>query len=120
MKHTHIKDVTPIKFNGGYSYRFVLEKNKIGFAMMETRIKKGGEYFWHYKKHQEACFCIEGSGFVKKLETNEVIKIEKGVCYMVDNHQAHEFTAVTDVVLISVFNPPLKGNETHDESGNYN
>jgi hypothetical protein len=53
-------------------------------------------------------------------EKYEVIKIEKGVCYMVDNHQAHEFTAVTDVVLISVFNPPLKGNETHDESGNYN
>jgi len=87
--------------------------------MMETRIKKGGAYKWHYKNHQEACMCISGKGKIEDLDTGEVSKIEKGVTYLVDNYQEHLFTAFTDVVLVSVFNPPLTGEETHDEYGSY-
>jgi len=119
MKTINLSEVLGVKFNGGNSFRTVLEKDGLGFAMMETRIDKGGPYKWHYKNHQEACMCISGEGYLEDMITGEVSKIEKGVTYLVDKHQPHKFTAITDVVLISVFNPPLKGNETHDKSGSY-
>lgn len=120
MKTVNLNEVTGVKFTGGTSYRVVLEKDKLGFAMMRTEIDKGGPYKWHYKNHQEACMCISGNGYLEDLITGEVSKIEPGVTYLVDKHQPHLFTAITDVVLISVFNPPLRGDETHDENGNYN
>jgi L-ectoine synthase len=119
MKTINLSEVTGVRFNGGTSHRVVIENDNLGFALMETRIEKGGPYKWHYKRHKEACMCISGEGYLEDLITGEVSKIEKGVTYMVDKHQPHKFTAITDVILISVFNPPLKGNETHDESGSY-
>ena len=119
MKTIDIKDVKGVDFNGGTSYRTVLEKDKLGFAMMETRINKGGAYKWNYKNHQEACMCISGNGYIEDLTTGEISNISKGVTYLVDDHQPHLFTALTDVVLVSVFNPPLTGMETHDEDGSY-
>lgn len=119
MKTKKIKEVNPVKFTGGESFRTVLKSDNLGFAMMETRIEKGGPYKWHYKEHKEACMCISGEGILEDLTNGVKSKIEKGVTYLVDNHQPHLFTAITDVVLISVFNPPLSGLETHDENGNY-
>jgi len=120
MKTINIKDIKGVKFNGGKSYRTVLKKDDLGFSMMETRIKKGGPYKWHYKNHKEACMCISGYGVLHDLLNDKKNKIEKGITYIVDKHQPHTFTALTDVILVSVFNPPLKGNETHDINGNYN
>lgn len=119
MKSINVNDVIGVNFTGGKSYRTVLKDDGLGFAMMKTCIKKGGPYKWHYKNHQEACYCVSGEGYLEDLITNDVIKIEEGVTYIVDKHQPHRFTAITDVVLISVFNPPLRGDETHDETGNY-
>lgn len=119
MKTINIKEVKGVKFNGGTSYRTVLKKDNLGFAMMETRIKKGGPYKWHYKNHQEACMCISGKGYIEDLTNGEISIIDKGVTYLVDKHQPHNFYAETDVVLVSVFNPPLTGNETHDKDGSY-
>jgi L-ectoine synthase len=119
MKTVKIKDVKGVKFNGGKSYRTVLEKDGLGFAMMETRIDKGGWYKWHYKNHKEACMCISGHGIIHDLSTDTFHDIFPGTTYLVDNHQPHLFKASTDVVLISVFNPPLTGKETHDKDGSY-
>ena len=119
MKTKDIKNTIGVKFNGGKSYRTVLKNDNLGFAMMKTVIDKGGPYLWHYKNHQEACFCLSGIGILHDLETDEKHEISEGITYLVDKHQKHTFTALTDVVLISVFNPPLRGDETHDSNGNY-
>lgn len=119
MKTVHVEDVFGVKFTGGTSFRTVLEKDGLGFALMKTFIDQGGPYKWHYKNHKEACYCVSGIGKVEDLTTGEVHDIYPGVTYLVDKHQPHLFTATTDVVLISVFNPPLTGNETHDKDGNY-
>ena len=119
MKTINIQDVTGVNFNGGVSYRSVLEKDGLGFAVMKTVINKGGAYLWHYQNHKEACYCLSGHGQILDLTNGEISIISEGVTYLVDNHQPHEFTAFTDVVLISVFNPPLRGDETHDATGNY-
>ena len=119
MKTINVKNVKGVNFNGGTSYRTVLEKDGLGFAMMKTVINKGGAYKWHYKSHQEACMCISGNGYIEDLTTGEKSDIYAGITYLVDNNQPHLFTALTDVVLVSVFNPPLTGNETHDKDGSY-
>lgn len=119
MKTKNLAEVQGVKFTGGTSFRVVLKNDGVGFAMMQTVIDKGGPYLWHYKNHQEACMCIAGNGQVKDLTTGEVHQISSGVTYIVDAHQPHEFTAFTQVVLVSVFNPPLRGDESHDKEGNY-
>lgn len=123
MKIVKIKDIEntsrDVNFTGGNSQRMVLESDNIGFAMMKTNIRMGGPYHWHYPKHLEACYCIEGVGILTNLETKEKYAIKPGTTYILDKHDNHTFEAITNVVLISVFNPPLKGSETHDENGNY-
>jgi L-ectoine synthase len=119
MKTIDTKDVTGVEFNGGVSYRSVLKKHGLGFALMRTFVRKGGPYLWHYKNHLEACYCISGNAIIEDLASGEISEIYPGVTYIVDNHQPHNFTAIEDTVLISVFNPPLRGDETHDKNGNY-
>jgi L-ectoine synthase len=119
MKIKNIKDVIPVKFTGGESFRTVLDADNFGFALMETKVKKGGPYKWHYLFHKEVCHCISGRGILKCLTTNKEFNIKKGTTYMLDKNEPHEFIAITNVVLVSVFNPPLKGNEKHDKNGVY-
>lgn len=123
MKVLNIKDIEgterDVFFTGGNSQRLILQNDKMGFAFMKTNIKKGGPYHWHYPNHLEACYCLEGKGILKSLETGEEHIIIPETIYLLDNHDNHTFEAITDVVLISVFNPPLKGNEIHDENGQY-
>ena len=113
------KDAAGVKFTGGISKRIVIKSDGMGFGMCETHIDKGGPYHWHYLNHLEACYCISGNGLLRNLETGEAHPINPGTTYLLDHFDDHEFTAYNEVVLISVFNPPLIGNETHDENGNY-
>lgn len=108
-----------VKFTGGTSYRAVLKSDNIGFAMMKTVIPKGGPHHWHYVNHYEACYCIHGNGVLTNLTTGEKHNIEPHTVYVLDQHDNHTFEALTDVVLISVFNPPLSGKESHNENGVY-
>lgn len=108
-----------VDFTGGNSQRLVLESDGLGFAFMKTNIKKGGPYHWHYPDHLEACYCLSGKGILRSLDTGEEFIIEPETIYMLDKHDNHTFEALTDVVLTSVFNPPLTGKETHDEDGKY-
>lgn len=106
-------------FTGGNSIRLVIEKDKMGFGICKTYIPKGGPHHWHYKNHLEACYCIKGHGYLTNLETGLKIIISPDTTYLLDKNDDHTFEALTDVVLISVFNPPLRGDESHDANGNY-
>jgi L-ectoine synthase len=108
-----------VQFTGGNSLRPILESDNMGFTFCRTHIPKGEPNYWHYTNHLESCYCVSGTGELIDLETNEVYKIAPGVIYILDKNQRHTFQAFTDVVLISIFNPPLKGTESHDENGNY-
>ena len=39
--------------------------------------------------------------------------------YLLDDHDKHVLTAVTDLRMVCVFNPPCTGQEVHDEHGVY-
>ena len=108
-----------VKFTGGTSLRAVVESDGLGFSVAKTIIEKGGPYLWHYDKHLEACYCISGFGVLTDSWTGETFDIMPGIVYLQDKNEEHTFEALRDTVLISIFNPPLKGKETHDKNGNY-
>jgi L-ectoine synthase len=39
--------------------------------------------------------------------------------YLLNGHEHHRVTAVTDLHTVCVFNPPCTGREVHDEHGAY-
>lgn len=106
---------------GGFvSNRILLASDGLGYGLTKTEVPKGKKQRWHYKNHLETCYCISGSGILQNEETGEEFEIYPGMVYVLDNHEAHTFQAIEDVVLICVFNPPLKGDEVHDSEGSYN
>lgn len=123
MKVRSIKDIEgtnrDVKFKEGRSLRVLLDKDGLGFSLHKTIIPKGEKGHWHYKNHQEACYCIKGSGILTNLETKEEFIINIDTTYILDNYDNHTFEALEDVVLISVFNPPIVGDEIHQKDGSY-
>lgn len=107
-----------VEFTGGTSFRPVLEKDGLGFSVHKTVVKKG-RWHWHYKHHLESCYCIEGKGILHNLENGKSYNINPDTIYLLDSHDDHEFEAFEETILISVFNPPIVGNESHDKNGNY-
>lgn len=107
-----------VQFTGGISYRLLLERDKMGYSFHITHVKKG-KWQWHYPHHLESCYCVSGVGVLTNLETLEEHQINPGTLYVLNEHKKHTFEAKTDTVLISVFNPPIVGNEAHDENGIY-
>lgn len=106
--------------NGGFvSNRILLEKDGMGYSLTKTVIPPKGEQHWHYKNHLESCYCVSGGGYIIDLATNEEHVIKPGTTYVLDKHDDHIFEAMLETVLICVFNPPLKGMETHREDGSY-
>lgn len=125
MKVLRNKDVAGTKREvrcpkGGFvSFRYLLAKDGMGFSLHRTEIPKGPPQHWHYKNHLEACYCISGTGWLRKVGTRTAYYIQPGVMYALDKHDDHTFEALEDVVLISVFNPPVTGREVHQEDGSY-
>ena len=70
----------------------------------------GTEAELQYRNHLEACYCIDGEGEVEDME-GKVYPIRKGDIYVLDKHDRHFLRGgkTTDLILVSVFNPPLTG-----------
>lgn len=111
--HRHVKG------KGFDSIRLLLADDGMGFSVHKTIIPKGGPYHWHYKHHLEACYCISGSGILHDKETARNIFIQPETIYILDKNDNHEFEAIEDTVLLSIFNPPVIGSEVHGEDGSY-
>ena len=101
------------------SLRFLIEEDNMGFSLHKTIIPKGAASRWHYKHHKEACYCMAGKGILTDIATGEKHSISPGVTYVLDDHDEHLFQAIEDVELLSIFNPPVTGQEVHQEDGSY-
>jgi L-ectoine synthase len=109
-----------VKFHAGVSNRILLDSDKMGYTLTKTVIHpEAGQVFQHYKNHLESCYCVSGHALLINAETGEEHHIKPDVTYVLDNHDPHYFEAFEETVLICVFNPPLTGNETHQEDGSY-
>lgn len=101
------------------STRMLLKGDEMGFSFHITTIYAGTETEMWYKNHLEAVYCISGRGKLKSLVDGTVYDIFPGQMYALNEHDHHVLHAETELELACVFNPPLYGNEVHDESGAY-
>jgi L-ectoine synthase len=112
-------DVSCVEWGNGQSYRFLTKTDQMGFTVAHTVVRAGSKSPLHYRHHLEACYCIAGRGQVVSDDgtTHEIVP---GVIYALDRNDPHFLIAdpAEDLELISVFNPPLRGDERHnfDES----
>lgn len=105
---------------GGFvSNRILLNDDGMGYGLTKTVVPVGEKQFWHYKNHLESCYCISGKGELTSETTGERFIIEPDTTYVLDNNDPHYFEAITEVTLLCVFNPPLIGNEVHQDDGSY-
>ena len=59
------------------------------------------------------------AGKIKDLASGQMHTIEPGTLYILDKHDKHILYATTELSLACVFNPPLTGQEVHNEEGSY-
>jgi L-ectoine synthase len=102
-------------WGNGQSRRFLLAEDRMGFSLTDTIVEAGTEALLEYKNHLEACYCVEGTGEVED-RLGQVHRLEPGIIYALEHHDAHWLRAETRLRLICVFNPPLRGQERHSLS----
>ncbi|HEX7004987.1 MAG TPA: ectoine synthase [Trueperaceae bacterium] len=108
-------------FSDGWdSVRLLLKSDGMGFSFHITTIHAGADLPMHYKNHLESVYCIEGEGSIEDLATGETHAIRPGVVYALDQHDRHILRAHDrPMVMACVFNPPVTGNEVHQDDGSY-
>ena len=99
------------------SIRALLQEDQLGFTLCDVRIEAGKQNELWYKHHWEANYILHGRGEVSDLSSDEQWVLQPGVMYIVGPEDRHSIEALTDIHLISIFNPPLQGDEQHDEEG---
>ncbi|MTV25747.1 ectoine synthase [Nitriliruptoraceae bacterium ZYF776] len=101
------------------SRRFLLAKDGTRFSLHDTILRAGTETRMWYRNHVEAVYCVGGRGTLEDLETGTTYDIEDGTMYCLDGHERHVLRAETDLRMVCVFDPPVTGQEVHDEDGAY-
>ncbi|MDV5170343.1 ectoine synthase [Photobacterium rosenbergii] len=102
------------------SVRMLLKDDNMGFSFHITTIYEGTETHIHYQNHLESVFCMSGTGEIEVVD-GKTYPIKPGTLYILDKHDEHFLRAHknTDMVMACVFNPPVTGQEVHDENGIY-
>jgi L-ectoine synthase len=104
-----------VDWGNGLSHRILLASDGMGFALAETLVSAGTTSALEYRNHLEACYCISGSGEIVSADGGTSARLRPGVLYALNDHDPHYLIADpdSDLRLISVFNPPIHGNERH-------
>lgn len=101
------------------SARFLTATDGMGFSYHENRGRRGIDFTIWLRNHWEANYIVSGKGEVVDLTSGEVFPLEAGVLYVVGPNDRHRFRITEDMHSISIFCPPLTGDETVDAQGGY-
>ncbi|ANW66431.1 L-ectoine synthase [Mycobacterium sp. djl-10] len=101
------------------SKRIVLAGDGVGFSFHETTINADSVSEFHYRHHVEAVWVVDGSGTLTDLESGQSYPLAPGTMYLLNGHERHRVTCDEQLRMLCVFNPPVTGQEVHDESGTY-
>lgn len=101
------------------AYRLLKADDGLGFSLSDVRMKAGVEVDLWYKNHWEANLVLDGELTVLDKTTGQEHVLSPGEAYFVGPDDPHKLFPKTDVQLVAVFNPPLNGDEKHDEDGAY-
>lgn len=107
-----------VEWGNGTSHRLLTEKDGMGFTVCHTIVRANTVSLLEYRQHLEACYCIAGEGEVEDMD-GTVFPIRQGDIYVLDKHDKHLLRGGRDqdMILVSVFNPPLTGTERHRLGG---
>ena len=113
--------VVSISHGKSSAIRLLTRSDGVGFSVSEARASAGESSDLWYKNHWEANYVRSGRGVLEDRGTGERWPLAPGVVYCVGPSDRHRVTrnAGEAMRIVSVFNPPLIGEETHDEDGAY-
>ncbi|KGY12042.1 ectoine synthase [Vibrio tubiashii] len=102
------------------SVRMLLKDDNMGFSFHITTIYADTTTHIHYQNHLESVYCIQGEGEIE-IVGGKTYSIKPGTLYILDKHDEHFLRANKgkEMVMACVFNPPITGQEVHDENGVY-
>ncbi len=103
-----------VEWGNGQSRRFLIERDGMGYTVTDTIVHAGTESLLEYTNHLETCYCIEGEGEVEA--GGKVHPIKVGTIYALNENDKHYLRAKTDMRLVCMFAPALKGDESHNLS----
>lgn len=118
MKIIDVEDINNSKYDvdwgNGTSRRMLVDKDAMGYTVTYTTVNRSSKSFLQYDNHLESCFVISGKGAITDTNGNKH-ELYPGVLYVLDKHDPHYLEAYShqDLVLLSIFNPPLEGTEVH-------
>ena len=101
------------------AYRYLTHDDECGFTISTPRAPAGQGIVLWYQNHVEANYIFEGEGSVEDKTTGEKWDLYPGTLYVVGPKDRHQLTSTTGFYLMSVFNPPIYGGESHDDQGGY-
>lgn len=99
------------------SIRMLTQSDDVGFSLSDVHLTAGAEATLWYKHHWEANHIVAGTAEVTELATGRSWRLTSGMAYFVGPKDRHRLRASTDVHLLSVFCPPIRGDEQHDADG---
>lgn len=107
-----------VEWGNGVSRRFLVHDDGFGYTFADTIVYKGTSSRLQYMNHLESVYCIDGRGSVVTGDGTRY-DIEPGMMYVLDQHDAHSLSAAddTDLRVICVFTPALRGDEKHTLTG---
>ena len=99
------------------SVRFVTAADRVGFSLHLNEIADvDGRQLW-YKHHREANLVIGGRGKVTEVAIGRERPLSYGTTYLVGPEDRHVLESIENAYVLSVFCPPLAGDEQHDADG---
>ena len=100
-----------------HSIRMLVKEDCVGFSLSDVRLEAGARANLWYKHHWEANLVIGGQGTVSDSGTGREWPLSYGTMYLVGPRDRHVLEAMEDLHILSVFCPPLSGEEEHDADG---
>ena len=114
-------DIPVVTLGGGRSHarRYLTKADDVGMTVSDLRAKPGGQATLWYKNHVEANYVIAGKGELTDLATGQTWPLVPETLYVVGPRDRHRVSNTDGLHILSIFNPPLVGDETHDADGAY-
>lgn len=108
-----------VAWGNGLSQRYLVERDSLGFAFCYTIGNANTDSNIQYKNHLEACYYLSGSGeYIWEGGSHAILTEDRNATMFVMNqHDQHRMVIKQRSVCISVFCPPIAGDEKHDFTG---
>lgn len=110
-----------INHGAASAVRLLLKGDGAGFSVSEARMRSGTVANLWYKNHWEANYVRSGTAVLEDMVAGRHWNLKAGDLYLVGPTDRHRMTATSPEVfrVVSVFNPPIAGLETHDADNSY-